>query len=254
MTPQKRTETTSPNGKTEPKFDPSTWARQPRLLARNDADSSAVMVGLVLAGIDGLLLLGWLILGRDFDGIGDWQIWQIALVLLVLEACLIATFWLWTWARSLKGDNWSARQWTWKIEQAMGIDLDRDGYNGPPMAEIEVRRQGKPPETVYIDLPPGSAPKAPILKGFGISAPDLVSFLFEADSSRGLQERNWIGKGVSPHVLPSGQEVTQPIFRQVLKALGDKRMAGKRAGRWELLVDPEVIARQLSSSPTGGSV
>lgn len=94
-------------------------------------------------------------------------------------------------------------------------------------------------------MPARSSAGGPVLLDFGVTAPDLVSFLFEADLRRGLQERNWVGDTVQAYVLPSGQRVTQSLFRQIVAGLAARGMAIKSAGRWELDCDPETVAEQL---------
>lgn len=148
------------------------------------------------------------------------------------------------WAISLNSYTTSVARATWyQIEQARGEDLDGDGYIGDPTRTVKVG--GKEPTEITLDLPPSSITRAPILRPFGVSAPDLVSFLFEAKLSRGLQERQWVGKGVRVYVLPSGTRVTQELFRTLVAECAKVGWAAKEAGRWELKVDPETVAQRL---------
>ena len=135
---------------------------------------------------------------------------------------------------------------TWyQLEQALDKDIDDDGYVGDPTRNVKVG--GKEPTEIVLDLPASSVSRAPILRPFGVSAPDLVSFLFEAKHSRGLQERQWIGKGVRVHILPSGQQVSQVMFRQLVAEIAKVGWAVKTAGRWELTVEPEDVAKRLQA-------
>lgn len=96
-----------------------------------------------------------------------------------------------------------------------------------------------------MSLPRNSARHQPVMTGWGVTAADLVAILYEAELTRGLQERAWVGRGVEPCILPSGRQVTQIMFRQVLSALEEHEMASKRAGRWELDVTADDVAETL---------
>lgn len=146
----------------------------------------------------------------------------------------------------------SQRQYTlWQRELAQGADLDNDGHIGDPQqASRTVRvRHGDEVEDIVLDMPARSQTTGAVLVDFGVTAPDLVSFLFEADLRRGLQERNWIGDNVQTYVLPSGQRVSQSLFRTIVAGLSSRGMAIKTAGRWELDCDPEAVAEQLRTAP-----
>lgn len=133
---------------------------------------------------------------------------------------------------------------TWyQLEQALDKDIDNDGFVGDPTRTVKIG--GKEPTEIVLDLPQASVSRAPIIRPFGVSGPDLVSFLFEAKHSRGLQERQWLSTSVRAHVLPSGQHVSQAMFRQLLAELAKVGWAQKEMGRWELKVDPEDVAKRL---------
>jgi hypothetical protein len=158
-----------------------------------------------------------------------------------LLAVVIAVF-----AISLNAYTTAVARATWyQLEQETGQDLDHDGYVGDPTRTVRVAGNGKREEhDILLDLPAGTAQRAPILRPFGISAPDLVSFLFEAKLNRGLQERQWLDRS-RPYVLPSGQRVSQDMFRTLLEEFGKVGWATKTAGRWELTVDPNAVAEHL---------
>lgn len=149
-------------------------------------------------------------------------------------------------AVSLSRYTTAVAQATWyRLEEQLAEDLDDDGYVGDPVRNVKIG--GKQPTEITLDLPAASVSRAPILRPFGVSAPDLVSFLFEAQHSRGLQERQWIGKSIRAHVLPSGQQVTLAMFRQLLAECSRVGWAAKTANRWELTVDPEEVAKRLQA-------
>lgn len=154
-------------------------------------------------------------------------------------------------AFSLNAYTTAVAKATWyQLEQETGQDLDHDGYVGDPARTVRVRGNGKREEqNILLDLPAGTAQRAPILRPFGISAPDLVSFLFEAKLNRGLQERQWLDKA-RPYVLPSGQRVSQDMFRSLIDEFAKVGWATKTAGRWELTVDPDEVARHLQRAKT----
>lgn len=230
-------------------FDPSTWGGQARVLARNEADAMALLVtaGLIVASAAAIglaLWAGWAEAGDVVSGAG--------LLALALMAGAVLFTWVLTYARALQSDTRQVRRQTWQQEQAAGADLDGDGYVGDPTRQIRVTR-GDQVEEIELDLPARSAMGAPVIAAWGVSAPDLVSILFEADRSRGLQEREWIPSKQRPEVeyfvLPSGQKLTVGMFRQVLAELGNRGWAEKLNGRWELLVLPEQVAQQLKAAP-----
>lgn len=160
---------------------------------------------------------------------------------LALLAVVIGVF-----AASLNGYTTAVAQATWyRLEQELGADLDDDGYVGDPVRNVKIG--GPNPAEITLDLPAASVSRAPVLRPFGVSAPDLVSFLFEAQLARGLQERQWVGKNVRIHVLPSGQQVSSTMFRALLVECAKVGWASKTAGRWELTVDPEMVAQRLQA-------
>ena len=231
---------------TTPSFDPSTWANQPRLLAGNQAEAATVHCAAWAIGI---------VLVIAIIGVAAWQKANadpvdvlIVVAVAVVVGCLV-TLWRWatTYSAALQADTAEARRATWAKEDAAGQDIDGDNFIGDPFASLTVKRQGKPDETVIYNLPRDSDKTAPIMKGWGLSKADLVSFLFEAEQRRGLNERAWVEDKRNRHILPSGREVTQPIFRSVLASLAEHGMAVKSAGKWVLDVRPEDVAHSLKS-------
>jgi hypothetical protein len=139
---------------------------------------------------------------------------------------------------------------TWAKEEATGKDLTGDGYVGNPFNRVAVKREGQIVDEVIIPHPSGVTKHEPIMQDWGVSAPDLVAFVFEAERERGLNERAWVGEGIKRFPLPSGNVVTQATFRQVLATLAEhelngKPMAVKEAQRWILKAKAEDIARKM---------
>lgn len=224
-----------------PTFDPSTWASQPRLLASNQAEAEAIEVG---ASALGLVLAGALAAWGVFD-VAPGEVLIGAAVGVALGAVVTLARWARVYSTALRADTEAARRATWLREADEGRDLDGDGVIGD-LRTITVRRQDGRVEAVPMSLPRNSARHQPVMTGWGVTAADLVAILYEAElSGRGLQERSWVGRGVEPCILPSGRQVTQIMFRQVLAALEEHEMASKRAGRWELDVTADDVAETL---------
>lgn len=244
-----RIETTKQDKPAGTGFDPSTWGGQARVLARNEADATALLTAAGLAVADAAVIGAalWLELASWQDVLSTGL-----LAVLGTQAAAVGLAWLVTYARALRADTRQVRWTTWRQEQAAGEDLDGDGYVGDPTRQIRVTR-GDQVEEIELDLPARSAMGATVIPAWGVSVPDLVSILFEADRSRGLQEREWIPSKQRPEVeaftLPSGQKLTVGMFRQVLAELGNRGWAEKLNGRWELLILPEQVAQQLKSAP-----
>lgn len=224
-----------------PTFDPSTWASQPRLLASNQAEAEAIEVG---ASALGLVLAGALAAWGVFD-VAPGEVLIGAAVGVALGAVVTLARWARVYSTALRADTEAARRATWLREADEGRDLDGDGVIGDPFRTITVRRQDGRVEAVPMSLPRNSARHQPVMTGWGVTAADLVAILYEAELTRGLQERAWVGRGVEPCILPSGRQVTQIMFRQVLAALEEHEMASKRAGRWELDVTADDVAETL---------
>jgi len=224
-----------------PTFGPSTWANQPRLLASNQAEAAAIEAG---ASALGLVLAGALAAWGVFD-VAPGEVLIGAAVGVALGAVVTLARWARVYSTALRADTEAARRATWLREADEGRDLDGDGVIGDPFRTITVRRQDGRVEAVPMSLPRNSARHQPVMTGWGVTAADLVAILYEAELTRGLQERAWVGRGVEPCILPSGRQVTQIMFRQVLSALEEHEMASKRAGRWELDVTADDVAETL---------
>lgn len=224
-----------------PTFDPATWANQPRLLASNQAEAEAIEAGAL--GL-GLVLAGALAAWGVLD-VAPSETLKGAAVGVALAALITLARWARVYSTALRADTEAARHATWLREMDEGRDLDGDGVIGDPFRTITVRRQDGRVEAVPMSLPRNSARHQPVMTGWGVTAADLVAILYEAELTRGLQERAWVGRGVEPCILPSGRQVTQIMFRQVLSALEEHEMASKRAGRWELDVTADDVAETL---------
>lgn len=229
---------------TQPHFDPSTWANQPRLLASNEAEAAAIEAGGWAIGAV-LLVLVLAVLAVLLAGAPIVPAFGVVAVTVVIGA--LYTLWRWavTYAEALRRDTDEARRATWQRELEDNADYDGDEIIGDPFGTVKVRRRDGSIQEVTIDKPPNSEKHAPIMQGWGISKPDLVAFLYEAEiGGRGLQERAWVGDA-DKFVLPSGRTVTQPLFRDVLAALAEHDMAEKRANRWVLVVAADDVAEML---------
>lgn len=226
---------------TVPAFNPATWANQPRLLASNQAEAAAIESGAIALA---LVLAGALAAWGVFD-VAPGEALIGAAVGVALGAVLTLARWARVYSSALRADTEAARRATWLREMDEARDLDGDGVIGDPFRTITVRRRDGSAEAVSMSLPRNSERHQPVMAGWGVSQADLVAILYEAELTRGLQERSWVGRGVEPCILPSGRQVTQIMFRQVLAALEDHEMASKRAGRWELDVTADDVAETL---------
>lgn len=226
---------------TTPTFDPSTWSNQPRLLAGNQAEAAAIEAAALSAGIILVLtLIAWFVAdAKPVEAI------SVAAVALAVGICATFARWSYVYSNALRADTEAVRQATWLREVVEQRDLDGDNVIGDPFRTVPVKREGKATENVIYDLPSNSERGAPVMQGWGVSQADLISFLFEAERGRGLQERAWVGEKTARHVLPSGGVVTQALFRQIVQALADHGMAIKQANRWELDVRAEDVATAL---------
>lgn len=127
-------------------------------------------------------------------------------------------------------------------------DYNKDTYIGDPFNGVRVTDANGAVEEVIIPKPSNSAKAQPIMAGWGVSAADLVAFAFEAEASRGLQERAWIGKAVTQFVLPSGKAVTQKRLREIQQALAEHGMASQPDGKWRLDWTAQRIAEHLAGN------
>lgn len=226
---------------TTPTFDPSTWANQPRLLASNQAEAEAIEAAAVALGLVLVVaVLAWGVFGAE-----PGEVLIGAAVGVALGAVVTLARWARVYSTALRADTAAARRATWLREADEGRDLDGDGVIGDPFRTITVRRQDGRVEAVPMSLPRNSARHQPVMTGWGVTAADLVAILYEAELTRGLQERAWVGRGVEPCILPSGRQVTQIMFRQVLAALEEHDFASKRANRWSLDVTADDVAETL---------
>jgi hypothetical protein len=169
---------------------------------------------------------------------------------LLASAVVLAVRMSWVYAHELRYATRATERATWAKEEERGEDLTGDGYIGDPFNRVKVKRGGQVVDEVIVPHPSHSAKHEPVMQGWGVSASDLVAFVFEAERDRGLNERAWVDKGVQRFHLPSGAVVTQPLFRQVLAALADHEldgqpMAAKEAQRWVLKARAEAIARKM---------
>ena len=241
----KRTTTPTVAQPSTPSFDPSTWANQPRLLAANEAESAAIECATYAAGI----VLAVALLGAvAWSELGAEPVSVLVFVAVSVVVGALVTLWRWstTYAEALRNDTDEARRATWQRELDTGQDVDGDGVIGNPFRNIQVRRRDRT-EDMAFSHPPSSLRGEPIMDGWGVSQSDLVAMLYEAEMSRGLQERAWVGDSVDKFTLPSGKQVTQTVFRNVLAALAEHDMASKPAGKWQLDVEADAVAQALAN-------
>jgi len=226
--------------------DRATWSEQADRLARNHARAEAAQWAPIAGSVVlGLAVAVYLLSDVDF----------LKLVLGVFAALLIGAVVLavrvsWVYSHELRLATRATERATWAKESQLGEDLTGDGYVGDPFNRVKVKREGDTVAEVIVPHPSHSAKHEPKMEGWGVSASDLVAFVFEAERGRGLNERAWVGEGVARFSLPSGAVVTQPLFRQVLAALADHEldgqpMAAKEAQRWILKAKAEAIALEM---------
>jgi hypothetical protein len=192
------------------KFDPSTWAGQARSLARNEADASALLWGVILAAGTALSAAVALMVGgatwRDVlsaemaAGVG-------------VQALAVSIIWMATYATSLRNDTREVRVATWRQELALGVDLDGDGQVGQPQPVGHVMKIGgsKPREVVLPDLDPPRETR-PLVR-FPVPANDVIYVLTRA-AKEGLGFREWDG-----HRLPSGATVDRNLWTATIDGM-----------------------------------
>jgi hypothetical protein len=186
----------------------------------------------------------------QFTNVKDDDIVIGTLYALLVGTIAVALRSAWVYAAKLRTATAATERATWAKEEERYEDINGDGYVGDPFNRVKVKREGQTVDEVIVPHPSGAAKHEPVMQGWGVSASDLVAFVFEAERGRGLNERAWVGEGIKRFPLPSGSVVTQPLFRQVLAALADheldgKPMAVKEAQRWILKAKAEAIARAM---------
>lgn len=225
----------------ETKFDPSTWANQARLLARNDADAAALRVAMILAALVLLALAARLLvdlpLPRDPG---------VVLAIAIAGCIVIAGVWIWTYASALASNTRRVRSATWQEELARGEDIDHDGVVGPPQPAGHVVRIGgsKPREVVIPDLDPAPWAAPPLVR-FPVPANDVIYILSRAAKS-GLGFRDWDG-----HRLPSGNSVDRDLWSRVIDGMVDWEMVQSTtdaAGRRRVRLAGDVTVDEMISA------
>jgi len=213
-------------------FDPATWAKQPRLLARNRADAAALLWFLAVLIFD----VAWGGATLLLDG----PVPPLVTIGAVLggQVLLIVLAWGFTFARSLSGMTWEAQRATWMREVETGQDLDGDGEIGEPVGHV-MRINGQD-DTVLANLErPGRRVVRP-LAGFPVEANDVLYVLQRATSRReggddmvGLGFRQWEGER-----LPGGMKIGREEWGKIQDGLLQWRFATKRPiGRGRRLVE-----------------
>lgn len=230
----------------EGKFDPSTWAQQAKLLARNQGEAAALKVSLVLAAL-ALLGIGAALaldapLPRDPATVAGLAVGAVLVVVVV---------YVWVYSSALAANTHEVRRATWQREQELGQDIDGDGMVGQPEPVGHVVRIGgaKPREVVLPNLEASRAARP--LARFPVPANDVVYVLTRA-GKEGLGFREWDG-----HSLPSGVTVDRPLWGRIIDGMVDWEMvqattdaAGRRRVRLagDVTVDEMIAAVRQSVS------
>lgn len=206
---QMQTAAPSAPAKDNGRFDPATWAGQARMLARNEAQATTMLAGVVLAALVALAAL----LMRHGGGM-RWErvLPELAPVLAVGLVLLLVIYTI-SYARTLRRDSEAVRSATWRMEMELGQDLDGDGRVGKPQPVGHIVRinGAQPAEVVLPDLDPprGAAP----LAGFPVPPNDVLFVLSQA-AERGVTFRAW-----DKVRLPSGVTVDRSVWGGVLDGL-----------------------------------
>lgn len=195
----------------EGKFDPSTWAQQAKLLARNQGEAAALKVSLVLAAL-AMLWIGAALaldapLPRDPATVAGLAVGAVLVVLVV---------YVWVYSSALAANTHEVRRATWQREQELGQDLDGDGMVGQPEPVGHVVRIGgaKPREVVLPNLEASRAARP--LARFPVPANDVIYVLTRA-AKEGLGFREWEG-----HRLPTtGVEIDRPLWGRIIDGMVD---------------------------------
>lgn len=223
--------------------DRATWSEQADKLAGKHARAEAVQWGTIAGSIALVVaILVYLLVDVDFF---DLVLGMVGVLLAVAVALVMRVSWV--YSHELRRLTRNTERATWAKEEALGRDIDGDGVVGDPFRGITVPRKGGGIEQVTFSHPPNSRRGESIMEGWGVSPSDLVAMLFEAEMNRGLQERAWVGDGVDKFILPSGKQVTQSMFRGVQAALAEHNMASKPAGKWQLDVTADSMAKALAN-------
>ena len=224
-------------------MDRATWSEQADNLARNHARATmfqwapvAALVILLAAGVA-------LAAGVEFIPLAVG-----VLGALLLSAVIVSVISSQVYAAELRKGTRAIWRATWQREEEDQQDYNGDGVIGDPFSTVPVKREGAVVDEVIIPLPSNSMRGQPVMEGWGVTAADLVAFLFEAERERGLQERSWVGQSVETFVLPSGRGVTQTLFRSLQAALAEHGMASKPDGKWRLDVAALDVANDLKST------
>ena len=233
----------------ETKFDPSTWANQARLLAKNQAEAAALRMAMVLSALVLLALAARLLVDLPLPQ-------DPAAVVAIALACvaIVAGVWLWTYASALAANTRQVRRATWQEELDSGQDLDDDGLIGPPAQQPAghvVKIGGaKPRDVVLPDLDPAPWAARPLAR-FPVPANDVIYILNRAAKS-GLGFRDWDG-----HRLPSGTPVDRPLWTRIIDGMVDWEMVqattdagGRRRVRLagDVTVDEMIAAVRQSTA------
>lgn len=214
----KRHNTTAPtSAKLETRFDPSTWANQPRLLAKNEAEARLYQMAPWAALIALGIALASFAIGENIRLPIPWPLAMLALW--IVELAGLASIYASTYASALQADNQAARRATWHIEQQTGHDLDGDGHIGPPEPIghiIPLKSNGQDiGEIILADL---DAPGLRPLAGFPAEpkpiTPNDVIYIIDRAAEVGLGSRQWEG-----HHLPSGASPGRDVWTAILDGL-----------------------------------
>lgn len=244
----KKAMTVGPAPKEPPRFDPATWVTQARNLARGDADSVTILVGVFLINGSILsMLIAHLIVGVPLD-----DILTTSLLAIIVAICIVlASTWTVIYAVRLYELNKKVQLATWQLELELGVDLDGDNELGPPSAPSAPPSAGHPmtigganPTTVILpDVV--QVQKAPKLQGFPVSANDVI-FILDHVKSHGLSVRSW-----ERTILPSKVVVDRDLWVEIIKGMEAWKMVivktDKANKRWPMLNPDAKIEDMIAS-------
>lgn len=233
MSPRRALSVATATDSARPHFDPSTWANQARLLAKNEAEARALLAALGAI----LLLTATTVLLRGPQRYTWSATLEVILPAAGLAAVAVGMAWVITYSRALARNTHSVKRATWAEEQATGIDLDGDGTVGPPPPVGHILRiNGPAPVEVTLDDLHARADRRP-LAGYPVTPNDVIHILNAAPRD-GLSFRRWSGR-----TLPSGHGVTRESWDATLTGLvtwGFAREHHDAAGRRHVALREDV--------------
>lgn len=245
---RKQLTATTPNTDSKniaPRFDPSTWSNQARLLARNEAEARlliALLLAVFLLAAVGAFLHG--VVALAWDAVLGILLPGAAVSVIVVVFVAVATY-----SSALARNTERVRRATWGDEMAANRDMDGDGFIGPPPAIGHVVRINTPSpvEVVLPDLEPHTDRRP--LAEFPVTPNDVIYILNHAGND-GLSFRRWNGR-----TLPSGFVIGRESWETTLTGMvawgfvnEHYDAAGRRHVAMRADVDVETMIAAVQSS------